>query len=86
MVRKFEVRSIVSVLVEQVSFLKGLDVYLVTFVSGRLAGYDDGAVANVEGLIRCCLLLWSSAGFCRKQEYDRNMRLPESNVMIELNR
>ncbi len=51
MVRKFEVRSIVSVVVEQVLFLKGLDVYFVTFVSGRLAGYDDGAAANVEGLI-----------------------------------
>lgn len=52
MVRKFEVRSIVSVVVEQVAFLKDLDVYFVTFVSGRLAGYDDGAEANVEGLIK----------------------------------
>lgn len=51
MVRKFEVWSIVSVVVEQVSFLKDLDVCFVTFVSGRLAGYDDGAAAVVEGLI-----------------------------------
>lgn len=49
MVRKLEVRSIVSV--EQVSFLRDLDVYFVTFVSVRLAGYDDGAAVDVEGLI-----------------------------------
>lgn len=49
MVRKFEVRPIVSV--EDVSFLRDLDVYFVTFVSVRLAGYDDGAEVDVEGLI-----------------------------------
>lgn len=49
--RKFEVRSIVSVVVEQVSFLRDLDMYFVTFVSGRLAGYDDGAAPDMEGLI-----------------------------------
>lgn len=49
--RKFEVRSIVPVVAEQVSYFKDLDVYFVTFIRGRLAGYDDGASADVEGLI-----------------------------------